>query len=342
MRVIISLFFLCTMLSANLSKMPNFSDGPKIGIQNSILAKVNDNTISMIDVKKRMDMVFHQHYPQLVDSAQARYQFYETSWRRVLSEMIDNELILADAEEKEVKLADAEVREEIENRFGPNVMSTLDKIGISYDEAWKMIRKEMIVGRMTWWFVQSKAMTSVTPQDIRQGYRLYLKENPARTNWTYRVLSIRGKDKTLGDLLYKQIQEQNVEIELIGDFLKEFEKKNSCKVTLSNEFSASDQELSDSHRNCLALLKANTFGEPVSQVSRDKKKITRIFYLAEKTNVAAPTFDELSNQIKNDLIQQKSMEISNLYLEKLRKHYRFDDEHIKEILPDDLQPFSIQ
>jgi len=337
---LIALILLCFNLSAEL---PNFSDGPKIGVQNAILAKVNGNTISMMDVKKKMDMVFYQHYAHLADSTQARYQFYETSWRRMLMEMIDHELILSDATDKEIKLTDAEVREEIENRFGPNVMSTLDKIDISYDEAWKLIKNEMIVSRMTWWFVQSKAMANVTPQEIRQGYRLYLKEHPARTEWKYRVLSIRDADLATIDRLSQTIQEQNIAIEALPLFLKEFEASHSgCNLSLSNEYSATDVELSDSHRASLATLEPGNYGPAVTQVSRDKKKLTRIFYLAEKTDLEIPSFEQLAPQIKNELFQKKSMEISDAYLGKLRKHYRFDAAHLQESLPADLRPFALQ
>jgi hypothetical protein len=332
----------CSILSAELpSSMMNFSGEPKIGVQNAILAKVNGTTISMMDVKKKMDMIFYQHYPQLAESTQARYQFYETSWRRMLMEMIDNELILADAADKEVKLTDAEVREEIENRFGPNVMTTLDKIGITYDETWKLIKNEMLVARMSWWFIQAKAMAKVTPQEIRQGYRLYLKENPARTEWTYRVLSIRGGDREIADELYENIR--TMSLEKVNEFLKEFEEAHStCSLSLSNEYKASDAELSESHRTGLENLAPGSFGSPITQVSRDKKKLARIFYLAEKVDIPALTFEQMAPQIRNELIQKNSMEVSAAYLGKLRKHYRFDADHLQESLPTDLQPFALQ
>ena len=40
-----------------------YSSEPKIAVQNAILAQVNGKTISMIDVKKKMDMVFYQAIP---------------------------------------------------------------------------------------------------------------------------------------------------------------------------------------------------------------------------------------------------------------------------------------
>src|SRR3990167_11079476 len=111
-----------TLITMALSAHPlsNFGAEPKIAVQNSILTKVNGKTISMMDVKKKMDMAFHQNYPHLTHSNPARVQFYEVAWKKTLMDMIDNELILSDATDKEIKLTDGEVREALEERFAPN------------------------------------------------------------------------------------------------------------------------------------------------------------------------------------------------------------------------------
>lgn len=341
MRICILFLLSAFSLFAQFSMTGAQTSEPKIAVQNSILAKVNGTTISMMDVKKRMDMMFYQHYPQHANSIQARFQFYEQSWRRVLSDIIDQELILADAADKEVKVTDGEIREEIEARFGPNVMSTLDQINVSYDEAWKMIKNEMIVQRMNWWFIQAKAISKVTPQQIKQGYRNYLEINPAYTQWKYRVLTIRDcKNSEAPEDLFAQIKDCS--IDKLSSTLADLEKKFSCALSLSNEYLATDTELADSHRNALSPLSPGAYSHPAAQVSRDKKKVYRIFYLEEKIDHAAASFEEMAPMIKNELLQRASAEVSQNYLNKLRKHYRFDADHIKESLPSDLHPFSLQ
>jgi len=342
---------LCLLLTSSIFAQFSMKGSPngrskeqKIAVQNSILAKVNGTTISMMDVKKKMDMLFHQHYAHLADNTQARFQFYDTSWRRVLSEMIDQELILADAADKEVKLTDGEVREEIESRFGPSVMTTLDKLELSYDEAWKLIKNEMLVQRMNWWFVHAKAITQVTPQEIKLGFRSYLKEHPAYTQWKYHVLTIKGAEKPeITEELYSTIKEHNPSSGTLTQFLKDFEKKNpSCTISLSNEFSANDSELSESHRSAVSSLVTGEYSQPSLQVARDKSQVYRIFYLDEKIEHSASSFDEMAPLIKNELLQKASTEITKNYLGKLRKHYRFDADHLKETVPDSLTPFSVQ
>lgn len=314
---------------------------PKIAVQNTILAKVNGKTISMIDVKKKMDMIFHQNYPQLIDSPQARVQFYEASWKNALTDLIDHELIISDALDKDIKLTDGDVRETLEERFGPNVMQTLDKLDLTYEEAWKMIKNEMIVTRMSWWFIHSKALSSVTPQDIRQAYRKYLEQNPPYSEWKYRVFSIRSTD--LDEKVLKELHQAlvtcNQDMQLIETTLKKFEEKG-CLVSMSNELLSKTQDLSDAHKKALESLEIGSFSEPSLQTSRfDKKTICRIFYLLDKTDYSSPPFETLSHTLKAELTQQAIAQESEHYLNKLRKFYGFEKE---QIIPIDFEPFSLQ
>lgn len=335
-------YFLFAILPL-IAQMPpvDFSDsGKKIAFQNAILAKVNGTTISMLDVKKKMDMLFYQHYSNLSHSNTARYQFYEKSWRPILMEMIDNELILADAEEKEIKLSDADIRETMEARFGPNVLSTLDNIGLTYDEAWKLLKKELIVQRMSWWFVQSKAIQSVTPQSIRDAYRGFLKDNPSFQELTYRIVSIRGENlQSQAEKVHNILAESGKSPELLADKLCAFDPS----IQVSAEYKASDLEISESHRSVLTSIETGAYSCPVIQKSRsDNKEIARIFYLAAKTDHPAPAFQDLSSNLRDQLIQKAVAQHSQNYVAKLRKHYGFDTGFLNEALPEDLHPFSLQ
>lgn len=344
MRKTLFLLFLGTAAWAADRPMNDFSENRKIAIQNSILAKVNGNTISMMDVKKKMDLLFHQNYPHLSESNQARFQFYQVSWRQILMDLIDHELMIADSEEKEVKLTDGEVREEMERRFGPNVMKTLDQIGLTYDETWQMVKNELLVQRMSWWFIQSKAMQSVTPQDLRLAYKQHLEKNPPYQEWTYRVISIRSdhpQDK-LAEEVYQLLAESEKSPERLAEKFKEFET-DSTSIQLSTEYVAADKDLSEMHRAALASMTPGSYSKPSSQTSRvDKKTVHRIFYLMKKTDHPAPPFTDLSQKLREELLQKAVVEESQVYLEKLRKHYGFDTAHLKEVVPDNLTPFSLE
>lgn len=342
MKTILALLAFSATISADMPFMNYSEDGPKIGVQNSILSKVNGKTISMIDVKKKMDVVFHQSYPQYASSPQARLQFYETSWRHVLMEMIDNELILSDANDKEIKVSDGEIRESMEERFGPSVTQTLDKIGLTFDEAWKMVKNDLIIQRMSWWFIHSKAVSAVTPQDIKQAYRIYLEKNPAYSEWTYRVVSIRTDrpDDALSQIIYKHLAESNSPPETLLETLKAQYETPGVSISLSNVFTAKTQELSDLHKASLESLSQGTYSKPSFQMSRaEKKTIYRILYLVNKSDYPAPTFESLSQHLRNDLTQKAIAQESQTYLNKLRKHYGYEPD---KTLPEDFHPFSLQ
>ncbi len=335
-------FNFCLPLAALVAQMPtaDFTNNQKIAVQNSILAKVNGSTISMMDVKKQMDLLFHQHYSHLAQSSQARYQFYETSWRRILMELIDNELILSDAADKEIKLTDGEVREEMETRFGPGVLSTLEKIGLTYDEAWKMVRNGMIVQRMSWWFVQSKAIQGVTPQEIRQAYRSYIDEHPSYQEIVYRIISIRGSNSAArAAKICQTLRESGKSLDDLAEKLRDIEPS----VQISTIYTASDREISEAHKDTLSSLQEGAYSAPVLQKSRaDNQTVARIFYLIEKTDHPAPSFQDVSASLRDQLIQKAAAKESLIYVTKLRNHYGFDAAYLKDSFPEDLHPFSIQ
>ena len=328
-----TLFLLVTSLCfAQLDYFPQ--QDLKISVQNKILAKVNGNVISVVDVMKKMDVLMHQNYPQYAESAPARLQFYINSWRTILMEMIDTELIMSDAQDKEMKLTDGEIREEMENRFGPSVLQTLDTLRLSYDDAWKMVRKDLIMQRMLWFFVQSKAISNVSPESIRQAYRIYLEAHPAYQEFIYRVVTIRGADPS--DL---EVGERSLE-----EALQEWQaSRPGVEVQISQEYDAKQHDLSAVHREALSALTPGSYSKPLIANNRsDGKQFYRIFHLIDRKDISAPSFEVVAPKLKNELQQKAVAKASEEYLNKLRKHYGFDPERLKEVVADNFQPFSLQ
>ncbi|OGN55725.1 MAG: hypothetical protein A3D96_01395 [Chlamydiae bacterium RIFCSPHIGHO2_12_FULL_44_59] len=333
--------FLLTLSTLSAEPLTDFQQDKKLAIQNSILTQVNGKIISMIDIKKKMDVTFHQNYPQIEHSSLARCQFYEASWKHVLKEMIDQELIIADAADKEIKVTDGEVREALEERFGPNVTHTLDAIGLTRSEAWDMIKNEMIVQRMMWWFVHQKAQMTITPQDIKHAYYLYQKEHPSYTEWTYRVVSIRidVDGEEAAQQTHQLLLLSGKSPDLLQTELKNLERPGMT-ISISNPYTAKTQDLSEIHKKSIETLSPGSYSAPVAQLSRrDNQMVHRIFYLETKTDVPAPSFHQVASQLRDELVQKASMEESQAYITKLRKHYGYET-----ILPslENLHPFSLQ
>src|SRR3989339_565270 len=158
--------FLVLSSSAYADPSPFLQDHQQqLVIQNRILTKVQNKTISVLDVVKKMDVFFSKQYPQYANSPAAKYQYFSSQWKDMLLQMVDHELILADAEKLDLKITDSEIRETLHDKFGPNLMESLDSLGLSYEEAKTMIHSEIVVQRMTWFKVHSKALNAVNVQD---------------------------------------------------------------------------------------------------------------------------------------------------------------------------------
>ncbi len=313
-------------------------------VYNRILAKVNGKTLSVIDVMKKMDMFLQKHYPHLVNSKMARYQFYSSQWREYLTQMIDQELMLADAEHLEIKVAEAEVREEILNRFGPNTMPVLDKLGLTYEEVKTMIHDELIVQRMMWFRVNSKALTSINSLDVKEAYKQFCVKNPELEEWQYQVLSIRSPQKDASETLAKRafdLLQSHHELTTLTESLNPVDE--SIAINLSPELQADEKTISDSHKAVLKTLSENSFSAPIAQVSRvDNSVVYRIFHLKKHSKKVIPPFEKMAEELKDQLLQQSANKLNTQYIAKLRDRLGYDEKHMLEMLPNDFQPFALR
>lgn len=326
----------------------NPEENLRIAVHNRILAKVNGKAISVIDVMKKMDIIFYKDYKEYTSSKSARYQFYSINWKNVLQELINKELVMADAEENKLVITNGDVRQEMEQMFGPNIIANLDKIGMTLDEAWKIVKGDITLRRMMMIRVNSKAMRQVGPKEIRSAYEELVNKHVKSVQWNYHVISIRDKDGVKSaeaankvDALVKENPES---IEKLKEEIKALPGMNkSTSINVSEEFSHNEIQLSPSYKEILTTLKPNTYSAPISQRSRsDKSTVFRIFYLKEIVESKVPPFHELENKLKEKLLQDAVAVEGQAYLKKLRTHYAVHENALKEMVPEDFHPFTLE
>lgn len=324
--------------------IPEYEEPQELIVYNRILAKVNDKTISVIDVMKKMDLFLQKYYPNFAGSKLARYQFYSSQWREYLTQMIDQELMIADAEKLDVKITDAEVREELLTRFGPNIMPVLDHLGLTYDEARKMIHDEMLMQRMVWFRVNSKVLHKINSLDVKEAYKQFCEKNPALEEWQYQVLSIRSSNKEASGALAARAFEllrSKLDPTKVVDQLKTSDE--TISISLSPDMQADERSVSISHKEVLKTLSENAFSPPIAQVSRvDNSVVYRIFHLKKHTKKVIPPFEKMADQLKEQLLQEAAMKENTQYLIKLRDRLSYDEKQMTETLPKDYQPFAIR
>jgi hypothetical protein len=317
-------------------------DSTKVVVNNRILANVNGKSISVIDLMKKMDLLFYREYAEYASIPQARQQFYQANWKHVLNEIIEKELIMADAEEIKIPMSAGDVRQEMERLFGPNIITNLDKIGMTFDEAQEIVKGDLLIQRMLFVRVNSKAMRNVTPLDVRNAYEEFAKTNILPPEWIYQVISIRDKDSTSGaetaNLAHHLITDEKIPLNELAAKIKESSAIKTSQVTISEELKNNEKELSPAYKEALQQLTSNSYSMPSAQTSRsDKSTVFRIFYLKEYLPGGAPPFAQVQSQIKDALLEKSIIAESTAYLNKLRRHF-----DVQEMVPDDFQPFVLK
>jgi len=320
---------------------------PEILVNNRILASVNGKNISVFDLMKKMEVFLYQVYPEEAKSAEKRYQFFNQSWRHALNELVKNELILADAEKLQLNIPDAKIRELIHERFGPNVMESLDTLGLTLDEAWQMIYTEIAVQQVSYFRVYKKSQDKIGPQDIKAAYGDYLVTNPPKEEWKYQVLSIRAKTEQLGSVYAQKahalIRNEPLPFETLAKKLTENEEFDpSITISVSDEYNVEGKDLSTAHKSVLCSLATGAYSDPIPQVSRqDNSTVHRIFFLKDHKKSAPPSFDSMTEKLLDDLVQKEIDKELPPYLAKLRKHFNYNEQTLG-LIPQDFQPFSLR
>lgn len=317
-------------------------------VENRVLARINNHPISVIDVMKKMDSDFYLDYPHLMDSVMARFQFYKARWRSQFDRMVESELILEEAKIRKIELTDGDVRQEIEERFGPEIIVNMDKIGLTYDETWEMVKKDILVQRMTQGYLYLRGVFSVLPENLLQAYQSYIGKNKKPDHWKYYMISFKGANALEKALMAKELlldmQKKSKDFSSLSLHLKgKTSEFPSEEVSISNEFDLSSDQIQESHRNILAELKPQTISEPLKEMSRvTQKPVYRMFYLSEyqpggKIELAEVE-DKLIMQLKQDKFEQEYL----AYVAILKDRYGITSESVYDAIPSDFEPFTLK
>ncbi len=352
-----SLLTLCLLLNSEaLSAAGSVKKGlpspSTIVVNNRVLLKANGKSLTVMDVMKKMDVIFYREFPNLENSKEARFQFYSSNWKNILLSMIDNELIMADAKDKKLTVSDGDVRQELEELFGPNAVVTIDSLNLTYQEVWDMVLSDIIVRRMTIYMINAKAITTVIPQHILAAYEKLIKENRHDEKWVYQVLSVQAPDQVKAAEVAKRahatatLRTEGANEKGFKGIQEALEAKEPLDPTIafniSEEYHRSEKEISSAHREILITLEEGAYSQPIAGASRTHSStVYRIFYVKEHESGGEIPFHEVEDQIKSELLDIAVSKESDEYLKKLRKHYRVDEQTLAEMVPTNFQPFSL-
>ncbi len=130
-----------------------------------------------------------------------------------------------------------------------------------------MVHDEMIVQRMQWFRVSSKALQRVTAQDVKDAYAEFCRANPPKEEWKYQVLTIRAPTDELGksvaESAFSLLREVKEGLAAVADVLKEKHvTENDLVITVSSEYTVEDKNLSQNLKDTLSVLKGGRIHPP--------------------------------------------------------------------------------
>lgn len=324
-------------------------DKQEVVFHNRPLVKIHGRVISLLDVKKKMDFFLHERYPETRTSpSSVKYPFYTQQWRRTLEEMIENELMKIEAEELKINIPDGDVREEMENRFGPNIFKKLNDLGMSYDDAWDMVRDDIIIRNIAWYRIWARVLQLVNPEALKAGYEQYVKKNPPKEEWVYKTVTIRSPNveeaKTMAERVHEELSKTTYDL-MDGKIatLQQELKENNLHLQVSNELCVSTSDLSTDHLRVLSGLPLKSFSAPQEQTSRsDGSTVVRFFHLVDHVEAAPPPFETVSQKIQDTLMEEVATKQKEEYFSRLRKKYHAEDLTVSKLFEASYQPFSLR
>lgn len=318
-----------------------------ITFHNRILARANGKSISMVDVVKQLDMLYYQNFPDKRGDNEARLEFYKAYWKRVLRDIVDRELVLAEAQEKQMEVSNGDVREEMEEMFGPDVIKNVSSAGLTVQEAQKMIRSDIVLRRMLYFRVKSRAYSSITPQEIEKAYNKMAEDLGSREEISWQAITF----KSPKDALTKQAAFDGFHLLTKGEATPEtvkqvlieknqMPKDKDVAVTLSQVFTNHKSELSRDLLDLFDKLPPGVCSEPKAQKSRnDSSQVWKIYLIVGKKVGDMPPLADVEARIRENLIQEQVDSRSEEYITGLRKHFGVNYDEIDQELTD-YEPFK--
>lgn len=311
------------------------------------MAVVNGKPITVYDLAKKLDVTFYKQYPQYADSIETKFQFYQYHWKFTLRDMIDKELIISDAKEVKLPVSPGDVRQEMETLFGPNIISNLDRIGLSYEDAQEVVESDLLLQRMLSMRVNLKSMRKVTPLAIRQAYEEYCKVNQRQSEWDYRVVSIQHSDSAKGaeiaGIVGQLLEVENVSFDEVKERVKAMGLYDEdTKINITPIIHNTEKDIAEFNKISLTGMKADTYSKPLDRASPDgKSRIFKIFYLEKLVQGGNVPFEEVENKLLDQIRSKVMDDETESYLKRLYEHFHFDEKEMTPFISSDFEPFSL-
>lgn len=321
------------------------SEENKIVVNNVVLARIHGKTITLLDAVKKMDLVMMRFYPETFASSKERCTFYKSQWKSMVVELINQELIVQAAEVLQIPVSQGDVRQELEEMFGPQVMINIERAGLTYSEAWDMVKTDIIIRRMMHWQIASHVQTEVRPDDIRKSYDEYLTDGKSRAQYSYRMSTFKGDEVAKLEPIAKEAYELIASGKNLSDLegiLKDKLEAQKITLSISDLIEQDAEEMAETVLATVGNLEEGKASAPQVQRGRVSGVPCMRMYVLEKKNISPPkSFEEMSENLRQTIMEERYAQQSAGYFSKLRKDFNVDIDSIFAALPANFAPFSM-
>jgi len=330
-------FFLVTLLSVSSIY------GVAIQTNNQILTRVGSKAITVLDIKKEMDRQIYMSDKKIFTDVQALGSYYYHHWKSVLNKMTQDEIYLLEAKEMKYEIASHDITQKVTELFGENEIETYKFLSITAEQATAFGKREMMSSHLSWFKIWSKSLMEATPASVVEAYTEYVADLAKKDTWTYQALFVKGSDekavvKTSNNItaLLKDGKYQN--FSLILDSINTDNK--AVKVGVSKDITLKTSELSPTLLSVLETLDEGMISDVITG-SRAGSYTGKILQLKKHTKEKIPALADISENIKNSIVNKTSERVSNECFAKLYKKYDVDGLYGSLLDKTTLEPFTL-
>ncbi len=300
-------------------------------VDNRVLASVRGQVITVYDLVKKLDMIFYRQFPEYRSSVEARLQFYKSHWKTVLKDSIDRQLALAYAEEKKFDVSRGDIREELEELFGPNVMMNLYDAGLNLYDVEEMLKADILMRRLLSYFVRTQVMASLTPQELRNEYFKRLesvrKEKKGDEEWVWQSFTIAPKSGDAASLTPETINKIHKDIIACGSDqeMSQVIAENDVEIAPSQPFTSLRSTISPHIVEAVENVPQGKLSTPLQIQSRasENNTVWKSYKLIEKKDsvVEEKPFREIEAELREEIAAPRIAQKTSEFFQDLRRQY---------------------
>ena len=298
--------------------------GKSIQTCNKVLANVGKASITVLDVKKEMDRQIYMKDKKLFNNIDAIASYYHQNWKPVLQKFVQDEILLLEAESLKYEIPSHEINKKITELFGEKEVESYRFLSITPKHAETCGKREVISSHLSWYQIWSKSYLAATPKMINGAYEDYISSLSNEDKWTYQALYIKGNDKKIIEDTSKSITNLLATTKLtnLSAILEKIDLKDeNLTVRVSQDITLQTNQLSSSLLNTLESLEEGNISDLIIG-KRSNAYTGKVIHLKEYEKAHIPELSEVTDRIKNSIINEKGEQLSIKYFSALYKKIR--------------------